>query len=286
MSSGGDNLLAGILGALEGAQRAIDPFAKAQLQSRLNQQEWQNRLNYEQQFLPIQQRAEMDMFKQKLPLETESKIAIARATPTTIVSPTGEQLGSFTGRGLMLRPPQNEEEKQMSKFSAKLKMEQPKAKGSLDKTISDYDELIRQAESIRNDSSLSSATGLIGGRTTVSEGQRRIDANLQTIKAKTLLNVLGGLKELSATGASGFGQLSNVEGETIKNSIENLSRTLGTKDFKNNMDSFIRQAKQSRQRLLNTYNDTYKSLEPMSMEVSEQNSQSGGKRSLSDIFSQ
>jgi hypothetical protein len=45
---------------------------------------------------------------------------------------------------------------------------------------------------------------------------------LETVKNQVLLTTLGKLKALSATGASGFGALSNQEGNILKNSIANL----------------------------------------------------------------
>jgi hypothetical protein len=45
---------------------------------------------------------------------------------------------------------------------------------------------------------------------------------LETVKNQVLLTTLGKLKALSATGASGFGALSNQEGKILKNSIANI----------------------------------------------------------------
>jgi hypothetical protein len=45
---------------------------------------------------------------------------------------------------------------------------------------------------------------------------------LETVKNQVLLTTLGKLKALSATGASGFGALSNQEGKILQNSIANL----------------------------------------------------------------
>lgn len=48
-------------------------------------------------------------------------------------------------------------------------------------------------------------------------------AQLDTIKNRVLLDTIAKLKALSATGASGFGALSNQEGEILKNSIASLA---------------------------------------------------------------
>lgn len=65
MASGSDNILAGILGALQGAQSAYQPYAQAQLQNKQNQQELQNKLAYEQQMLPIQNQAKLNYSTQE-----------------------------------------------------------------------------------------------------------------------------------------------------------------------------------------------------------------------------
>lgn len=132
---------------------------------------------------------------------------------------------------------------------AGLKKSFPKAKGSYDSAILGYDTMIRLAKLIKNDPALGSATGGtfgIKGKLNFTEGQRRVDANIQTLQSKGLLNVIQGLKELSATGATGFGPLSQSEGELLKASIANLKRTLGTKDFKKQVDALIEQAESSK----------------------------------------
>jgi hypothetical protein len=175
--------------------------------------------------------------------------------PTTVLSATGTPLGSFSGRTEVLPSPQ--ENKEAAKLKAKIDAERPKAIGSAKNTLREFDNMIDAAKSIRDDSALSSATGLFGGRTNVSEGQRRIDANLDTLKAKTLLNVLASLKDLSKNGASGFGQLSELEGENIRNSISSLKRTQGTKDFQASLDRFINEMLQKKKSLVDTFNSTY-----------------------------
>lgn len=47
-------------------------------------------------------------------------------------------------------------------------------------------------------------------------------AKLETIKAQMLINTLGKLKAMSATGASGFGALNQSEGDAIKQAVGNL----------------------------------------------------------------
>lgn len=58
---------------------------------------------------------------------------------------------------------------------------------------------------------------------------------LETVKNQVLLTTLGKLKALSATGASGFGALSNQEGKILQNSIANLETAQSHEAIVNNL---------------------------------------------------
>lgn len=136
--------------------------------------------------------------------------------------------------------------------------EKPKAQGSLNNTLREYDNMIAEAQAIRNDQSLSSATGMMTPLSRIpGTGAKRVAARLETLKAKTLLNTLSSLKDLSATGASGFGQLSNVEGENIRNSVSTLDPSQATQDFIASIDRFIEEMTQRKGTLKKTFSDTY-----------------------------
>jgi len=145
-----------------------------------------------------------------------------------------------------------------TKNDIELKKEKPKAQASLTNTLREYDNMIKEAEAIKNDPSLGMATGLTGVSSSIpGTGSKRVAARLETLKAKTLLNVLASLKELSTTGASGFGQLSNTEGDYLKNSIATLDRGLSTKDFQASIDRFITEMNNRKGVLSDTFNKTY-----------------------------
>ena len=142
--------------------------------------------------------------------------------------------------------------------SIKLANEKPKALGSLNNTLHEYDNMIAEAEAIKNDKSLGYATGIISPASHIpGTGAKRVAARLETLKAKTLLNVLSSLKTLSVTGASGFGQLSNIEGEQIRNSISTLDPTQSKKDLQESIDRFIVEMKARKENLKRTFEDTY-----------------------------
>lgn len=151
-----------------------------------------------------------------------------------------------------------EEDKLDARNKAKIQKEKPKALGSFNNTMREYDNMINEAKAIKDDTSLGMATGIASPLGSIpGTGAKRVSARLQTLKAKTLLNVLGSMKELSQTGASGFGQLSEIEGEQIRNSISTLDRGVATGDFKDSLDRFVKEMEARKVNLRNTYESTY-----------------------------
>lgn len=140
----------------------------------------------------------------------------------------------------------------------KREMEKPKALGSLTNTLREYDNMINEANAIKNDPSLSTATGMTSFTGSIpGTGAKNVSARLETLKAKTLLNVLGSLKQLSANGSSGFGQLSEQEGQAIRNSVSSFDRNQSTEAFQASIDRFVNEMKQRKQTLKDTYANTY-----------------------------
>lgn len=158
----------------------------------------------------------------------------------------------------ILRNKETTEQKELAKRQVKLKAEAPKAKGALDNTVREFDNMINEANAIKNDPGLEAATGkssYIPG--ILNEGKRNVGARIDTLKAKTLLNVLSSLKQLSSQGASGFGSLSEKEGETLKNSIASLDTKQDTPAFKASIDRFIKEIEAKKQSYIDTYNSVY-----------------------------
>lgn len=153
---------------------------------------------------------------------------------------------------------QTVEEKQAAINQAKLDKEKPKARGSLQNALALYDSMINEAQSIANDPDLGKATGIMSFAGKIpATGAKRVSARIDTLKAKTLLNVLSSLKQLSTTGASGFGQLSDTEGKAITSSISSLDKTMGTQDFKDSLSRFVDEMKARKQNLQDTFDATY-----------------------------
>lgn len=150
------------------------------------------------------------------------------------------------------------EERETAKRQAKIDFEKPKAKGSLDMALHEYDNMINLATQIANDPNLKEASGIATplGRVygTKAKGIRQ---KIETLKGKTLLNVMGSLKQLSSTGSTGFGAMSNIEGEGIKNSITPLDPGQSPEDLRNSLMGFAQEMGIRKQNLINTYQDTY-----------------------------
>lgn len=144
----------------------------------------------------------------------------------------------------------------------KLAQEKPKAAAGLRDTLREYDNMIMEAQAIKNDPSVGMATGLTKLSSFIpGTGSKRVAARLETLKSKTLLNVLSSLKTLSKTGASGFGQLSDKESETIKSSVSTLDRGLSKEDFQASIDRFVAEMEERKKTLQGTFDSTYGSDE-------------------------
>lgn len=163
--------------------------------------------------------------------------------------------GKLFGGGKPVAAP---EDREAAKLKSKLAAEKPKAVGSFNNTIREFDNMINEAKAIRDDSSLSAATGATSflGRVP-GTGAKRVSSRLETLKAKTLLNVLSSMKELSKNGASGFGALSEMEGENIRNSISTLDRGQKKEDFQAGIDRFIKEMEAKKDSLKGTFSSTY-----------------------------
>lgn len=86
--------------------------------------------------------------------------------------------------------------------------------------------LIRTGTQLLNDPNLDRATGPIQGRIfSVGKGPSDFDNNLQSYRDQVVVDTITRMKSLSATGATGFGQLSEKEGARLENSKGSLKQT-------------------------------------------------------------
>ena len=151
-------------------------------------------------------------------------------------------------------------EKADVKQKAKLKENWGKAEGKYNAAVNTYEKMIRDAENILNDPSLPRSTGLIAQKNVYTRGGRRVAKNLETLKSKTVLSAMSSMKELSSTGATGFGAMNIQEFKALENSITNLDIGLSTPDFKQNLTTFISDANDQLKIIRDTRSRTYGSI--------------------------
>jgi hypothetical protein len=103
---------------------------------------------------------------------------------------------------------------------------QQKVQAAQADTIATYDDSIRKIDELLKSPDVGTLGTYTGDAMAIfpHSGARNARAALDTIKNRVLLDTISKLKALSATGASGFGALSNQEGEILKNSIASLDK--------------------------------------------------------------
>lgn len=125
--------------------------------------------------------------------------------------------------------------------AAKQAVQQAKAEQVKADAVDSYDQSISKIDELLQSPGIGMLGTYIGDVAGIFPHSDTADANkaLDVVKNQILLNTITKLKSLSATGASGFGQLSNQEGEILKNSVASL-------DTKQSNESLIRNLRQIR----------------------------------------
>lgn len=98
-------------------------------------------------------------------------------------------------------------------------------------------------------------TGRMGflGRLTLGPESTALDKNLTVLRANQLIGTLKSLKESSPSGASGFGSLSNKEGEKLESLVASLDPNQGEEQLKKNLQKLNTEMNKSRERLKEGY---------------------------------
>ena len=272
-----DNLMAGLAGFATGFGDSYKMNREYELRRR---QKAQDLLDEEEQYakrskldtekgIAIEKSKPPIMFQlpngELVPVEAKS-VSRTPAAKTPTIPQTPEEKAREAG---MIESEKLKAQKEFGKLTspedkanqlnqAKLDKEKPKTLGSLKNTLLGYDSMINEAKAIKNDPSLGWATGWTSLSGNVpATGAKRVSSRIETLKAKTLLNVLSSLKQLGTNGASGFGQLSIPEGDAIKNSVSTLDKSLGKKDFQGSVDRFVEEMESRKENLISTYKNTY-----------------------------
>ena len=132
--------------------------------------------------------------------------------------------------------------------AAKQAVQQQKAEASKADALESYDQSINQIDNLLKSPGASMLGTYIGDVAGMIPHTDTANANaaLDNIKNQVLLNTISKLKALSATGASGFGSLSNQEGEILKNSIASLDKKQTNAQLMQNLRNIKSMLQQSR----------------------------------------
>ena len=134
----------------------------------------------------------------------------------------------------------------------------PQATLAKETTEQSIDKLIGNLTSLKNHKGLSGITGLVYGRTPNLTGPARdAQALLDNIMSSGQISVMQALKQASATGSTGFGQLSEKEGEVLRNSLAAINQVQNTNDFQKGIDGWIEQLRQTKGNVQNAYKAEY-----------------------------
>lgn len=118
--------------------------------------------------------------------------------------------------------------------------------------------LITKLEKLKSHEGLSGMTGLVFGRTPNLTGEARDAQTLfDNIMSKGQIGVMMALKNASATGSTGFGQLSEKEGEVLRKSQAAIDKNQNTSDFKNGIQDWIDDLKKTQKITADAYDLTY-----------------------------
>lgn len=115
---------------------------------------------------------------------------------------------------------------------------------TMDQSISAIDDVLRSP----GFKMLGTYTGDVAGMLPHTD-TANAQAALDVVKNQVLLNTISKLKALSATGASGFGSLSNQEGEILKNSMASLTNAQSNPAIRASLLRIQAALKRSRQRV-------------------------------------
>lgn len=92
---------------------------------------------------------------------------------------------------------------------------------------------------------------------TVRQSTADAQTKLKQLEANTFLAALQDLKSKSATGASGLGQLSNIEGEKLQNAIAALGKEQSTESFLKNLEIYKDELEATKKKILTGYQTVY-----------------------------
>jgi hypothetical protein len=131
---------------------------------------------------------------------------------------------------------------------ADVAVKRQKVEQAKQESVATFNDSINKIDSLLADpsfSSLGTFTGDIAGKIPHTD-TANAKAQLDTISAQSVINVLSSLKSLSSNGASGFGALSEKEGEILRNAAANLSTSQNNGAIRQNLLDLKKKLERSR----------------------------------------
>lgn len=175
--------------------------------------------------------------------------------PQQVIGTDGKpHLVQFGNRGGMREVPGMFKPEMTPAQAAKQALQQDKAEQTKSDTVQSYNDSINAIDQVLTSPGASMLGTFTGDalakipHTNTADAEKKLDV----IKNQVLLNTISKLKALSATGASGFGQLSNQEGEILKNSIANLSTKQSNKQLIESLNTVKATLQRSRDNIANS----------------------------------
>lgn len=177
--------------------------------------------------------------------------------PTPSVSPQSNM--SSLEQTISATIPKNISPAQRREILATKMKENPKDLTALEDIQAKADQAIDAAKAVLTSPGLKTATGKLWWLGQIPVGSDAYDSaqKLNTLKGQIMLSVLQSFRSASANGSSGFGQLSNAEGETLRNSVVNLERAQSTPEVKRALQNVIETLNASKDRTNRGYQRLY-----------------------------
>lgn len=167
--------------------------------------------------------------------------------------------------------PKTQQQTQEIRLTAKEKAARdkafPKVRALVTKFEANTDDLIKKLTVLKDHKGLKAMTGYMQGRL----GQwnpdgdaRDADKLFGQIMATGQFGELSALKQESAVGSAGLGQVSNFEQQTLRDKFSALGSTLEYDDFRDNIDDTINQLEASKKRIRDQFELDYEYALPES----------------------
>lgn len=134
---------------------------------------------------------------------------------------------------------------------ADVAVKRQKVEQAKQESVATFNDSINKIDTLLNDpsfSALGTFTGDIAAKIPHTD-TANARSMLDTISAQSVINVLSSLKSLSANGASGFGALSEKEGEILRNAAANLSTSQSNSAIRQNLIDLKQKLARSRDRI-------------------------------------